>query len=189
MSRRRPLLVSFLLLPMLGGCAPKANVVSDDVPVTVGSIALDRRDTPVVILEEADGPRVLPIWIGAAEATSIAIQLREISAPRPNSHDLAQRLIQQLDAEVVRVVVTELRHGTYYAVLTLRTGGKTVEIDVRPSDGIAVALRTDAPILVRASVFDAAGEFMDDDGPRPSIRWNTPEDANQEQEATDALML
>ncbi len=73
MSRRLPVLVSFLLLPVLGGCAPEANDVPDDVPVTVGSIALDRRDTPVVILEEADGPRVLPIWIGASVRSATAI--------------------------------------------------------------------------------------------------------------------
>ena len=189
MSRRLPVLVFFFLLAMLAGCSAETNVVTDDVPVTVGSIALDRRNLPVVILEETDGPRILPIWIGAAEATSIALQMREISTPRPNFHDLAQRLIHQLDAEVVRLVVTELRHGTYYAVLTLRSRGHTVEIDVRPSDGIAVALRTEAPILVRASVFDAAGELMDDDGLGPSIRWNTPKHGDQQQEATHALML
>jgi bifunctional DNase/RNase len=128
----------------------------------------------VVILEEENGPRLLPIWIGTAEASSIASQINDHPPPRPNFHDMARRVIQQLDAEVERVVVTELRQGTYYALLWLRTDDRLIEIDVRPSDGIALALRTEAPILVRASVFEEAAAAIDlEESGRP-IGWFPP---------------
>jgi len=151
---------SFLLatLVFLTACADPESAPELEIPVRVGTVVLDHRNAPVVILEEERGTRALPIWIGTAEATSIASQMNNRRPPRPNFHDLAQRVIDKLDAEVERVVVTELRGGTYYAELTLRSRGRSIEIDVRPSDGIAVALRTRAPILVRASVFEAAGE-------------------------------
>jgi bifunctional DNase/RNase len=137
-----------------------------DVPVRVESVRLDRFNTPVVILEEQDGKRMLPIWIGAAEASSIAAHLQQRPPPRPNFHDLAQRLIQSVDAERVRVVVTELRGGTYFATLAVRANGRVVEIDVRPSDAIAVAVRLDAPILVRETLFEQVDEdpLLDDSG-------------------------
>jgi bifunctional DNase/RNase len=84
---------------------------------------------------------------------------------------MARRVIQQLDAEVERVVVTELRQGTYYALLWLRANGRLIEIDVRPSDGIALALRTEAPILVRASVFEEAGEALEMEESGRPIGW------------------
>jgi bifunctional DNase/RNase len=137
-----------------------------DVPVLVGSVGVDRFNTPVVILKEQDGKRMLPIWIGVAEASSIATHLQHQSPPRPNFHDLAQRVIQSVNAELVRVVVTELRGSTYYATLSLRANGQVVEIDVRPSDAIAVAVRLDAPILVRESLFEQTdeGPLHDDSG-------------------------
>jgi bifunctional DNase/RNase len=166
---------ALLLLTLVVACDAERSggPAADEVLVHVSSIALDPSNTPVVILEEDGGPRVLPIWIGAAEATSIASQIRHLPSPRPNFHDLAERLIQKLDAKVTRVVVTELRGGTYYAILALRTKGRMIEIDVRPSDGIAVALRAHAPILVRASVFDDAGEVLrgEDDSGEP-IAWS-----------------
>jgi bifunctional DNase/RNase len=169
MARRVGALLFGLLLVACGGDRRPAEV---EVPVRVGSLALDASHTPVVILEEENGSRVLPIWIGTAEAHSIASQIQQRRSRRPNFHDLAKQLIQQLDAEVVRVVVTDLRQGTFYALLTLRTSERTVEIDVRPSDGIAVALRTSAPILVRASVFDRAGETLDEEEPEGEpISW------------------
>jgi bifunctional DNase/RNase len=137
-------------------CSEARPVADEEVPVHVGAVAVDDHDLPVVILEETGGSRALRIWIGTAEATSIALQINDRHPPRPNFHDLAQRVIFELDAEVTRVVVTELRGGTYYAILALRSNGRDIEIDVRPSDGIAVALRTKAPILVRESVFERA---------------------------------
>ena len=160
-----------------------------DVPVRVGSVGVDRFNSPVVILEEQNGPRMLPIWIGAAEASSIAAHLHHRPAPRPNFHDLAKRVIQSLEAQLVRVVVTELRSGTYYATLELRTNGKIVEIDVRPSDAIAVAVRLDAPILVRESLFEQAGDALTADDSGQSVLFEVPRGARPpgSQPATSAL--
>jgi bifunctional DNase/RNase len=152
----RPILLSLALAASLCACRAATPPGEGDVPVRVGSVAVDQTNAPVVLLEETDGARVLPIWIGSAEAISIASHMNNEPPPRPNFHDLAQRVIRELDAEVERVVVTELRESTYYATLTLRSGERRIEIDVRPSDGIAVALRARAPILVRASVFESA---------------------------------
>ena len=160
-----------LLLSLPLACAQAEPPTEPEIPVRVGTVAIDQRDAPVVILEEEDGPRVLPIWIGTAEASSIASQINDQPPPRPNSHDMARRVIQQLDAEVERVVVTELRQGTYYALLWLRANGRLIEIDVRPSDGIAVALRAEAPILVRASVFEEAGEALEMEESGRPIGW------------------
>ncbi len=128
-----------------------------DVPVSVDRIAIDDQGVPVVVLEEEGGPRWLPIWIGSAEARSIALEIEERTSPRPNSHDLARAMIRGLDASVERVVVTELRAGTYYAVLEVAIGDRVVEIDARPSDSIAIALRDGAPIFVRAKLFELTG--------------------------------
>jgi hypothetical protein len=115
-------------------------------------------NVPVVVLEEVSGERWLPIWIGTSEAHSIASQMDDRRPLRPNSHDLAIRLIQRLDGEVERVVVTELKGGTYYAILSLHAGDADIEIDARPSDAIAIALRAGAPIFVREGVFAQAEE-------------------------------
>ena len=162
MARRFPIVTVGLLLAGIGFCACSGSTPRNDpdIPVEVGTVALDSRNAPVVILEETDGIRALPIWIGTAEANSIASHINERPSPRPNSHDFAHRIVRELDAVVERVVVTELRGGTFYAILTLRANGRAIEIDVRPSDGIALALRTQSPILVRASVFAEAGEEM-----------------------------
>jgi bifunctional DNase/RNase len=163
-------LAHLLLLALVPACAEHTSAPGSEIAVRVGSVALDAYNAPVVILEEQDGPRVLPIWIGSAEATSIASEISKRTPPRPNSHDMAKRVIETLDATVERVVVTELRGGTYYAILHLRANGRLSKIDVRPSDGIALALRTLSPILVRASVFDAAGEALGGAEPGRRIR-------------------
>jgi len=140
----------------IGGwaCSGAVDEPADEIGVVVERVALDRNRTPVVILAERSGSRRLPIWIGNSEAKSIAVELEEdFEASRPNSHDLATRMIRGLEGEVVRVVVTELRSGVYYAVLSLRRAGGTVEIDSRPSDAIAIALRTGTPIFVREALF------------------------------------
>jgi bifunctional DNase/RNase len=127
-----------------------------DVAVDVRFVTLDPvSNSPVIVLEEHGGERRLPIWIGLPEAQSIAQHLEAVEPPRPNTHDLAKRLVQGLDGAIERVTVTELREGTYYAVIALRSNGKPVEIDARPSDAIALALRMAAPVFVRAPLFDA----------------------------------
>lgn len=129
-----------------------------EIAVRVGRVALDHGDAPVVILEEERGDRWLPIWIGSAEARSIAFQIADRPAPRPNTHDLARNVIEGLEAEVQRVVVTELRANTYYATLALRVRDQVVLLDSRPSDAIAIALRADAPIFVREQLFEETEE-------------------------------
>jgi bifunctional DNase/RNase len=161
-----------LLVSLAIGCADgEPGRDPRDVRVRVGTIGFDANHSPVVVLEEQDGERMLPIWIGAAEAGSIAAELHRRPPPRPNFHDFAKRVIQSVDAEVVQVVVTEIRDGTYYATLSLRANGKLIEIDARPSDAIAMALRMDAPILVRETLFDDAGDALPDGGDGQAIRW------------------
>ena len=146
-----------LALCALLGCGPRANEAPLDVAVEVDSVALDRASgSPVVILAEVSGRRALPIWIGIAEAHSIAAEMEHRRPPRPNTHDLAKRLVDRLDGAVQRVVVTELHDGTFYAVLFLAAHGQIFEIDARPSDAIALALRFGAPLFVRESLFDEA---------------------------------
>lgn len=129
---------------------------SDAVAVRVGGIALDASvDAPVVILEEVDGSRRLPIWIGVAEARSILAGLHEREPVRPNSHDMARRLVEDLEARVERVVVRALENGIYYADLVLVAKGHELRIDARPSDAIALAVRVDAPVFVLAPLFEA----------------------------------
>jgi bifunctional DNase/RNase len=132
-----------LLLPRVLCLAAGGEAPSDEpgtVAVRVVGVVLDETvDSPVVILQELDGARRLPIWIGLSEAQSIAARLASETPPRPNSHDLAQRLIETLDGRVERVVVTALRDGIYYARIDLVRDGRTREVDARPSDAIAIA--------------------------------------------------
>jgi len=117
------------------------------VPVEVKRVLIDpASNSPVVLLEAVDTEAVVPIWIGPAEAASIALELEQRELPRPNTHDLIGRLLAALDAELNRVTVTELKENTYYAVITLVSGDRELHIDSRPSDAIAVALRAEAPI-------------------------------------------
>ena len=140
-----------------GRSARGAGPQDGEVPVRVEGLALDdEAETPVVILVEADGERRLPIWIGLPEAHSIAAHLDERSAPRPNSHDLAKRLIEGLEGVVRRVVVTELRDGVYYARIDLEQHGRQIPVDARPSDAIAIALRLGAPLFVHAALFETS---------------------------------
>jgi bifunctional DNase/RNase len=163
----RTLLASVLFVAL--GCGERESSGPRDVPVHVRVVALDAQNVPVVILEEDSGTRMLPIWIGTAEASSIASEMQKERPARPNSHDFAARLIAGLEGELLRVVVTEIRGGTFYAILVLRANGKLVEIDARPSDAIATALRAGAPILVREDVFEEAGESPDAEQRRQSI--------------------
>jgi bifunctional DNase/RNase len=111
---------------------------------------------PIVMLRDKNGERVLPIWVGIFEANAIALQMENISTPRPMTHDLLRNIIQDLNAAVQKVVVCDLQDNTFYALIYLALNGGTVAIDARPSDAIALALRTHAPIFVEDSVIDNA---------------------------------
>ena len=138
-----------------------------------GLVALDpRTNSPVIVLQENDGTRKLPIWIGFAEARSIAAELEQVEPVRPNTHDLAKRILVGLEGKLERVVVTDLREGTYFAVLQVRTENGLVEIDSRPSDAIAIALRVSAPIFVRNWLFDAVDATgLASESPGEPIDW------------------
>jgi hypothetical protein len=113
-------------------------------------------NTPIVILRDKDGQRVLPIWVGIFEANAIALQIENLSPPRPMTHDLLRNVIQDLRASVQKVVISDLQDHTFYALIYLTLNGDTLAIDARPSDAIALALRTRAPIFVEDSVIDGA---------------------------------
>jgi len=150
--------LTFLLVALAASygvaCANGEHVPGNEVAVRVERVGVDANHVPVVLLEEQEGTRWLPIWIGSAEAQSIAMWIEEVESPRPNSHDLARTVIDRLHAKVERVVVTDLRGSTYYATITIASNGDPVEIDARPSDAIAIALRTGAPIFVRDHLFE-----------------------------------
>ena len=128
---------------------------------------------PIVLLKEQDGARFLPIWVGSGEATAIAFAQQGIAPPRPLTHDLMRDLIEGLDAVVTSVHLTELKDGVFYAVVNIRTSAsQTINISARPSDAIALALRTHSNILAAPELLDLAG-----------IEISTGEgDANQEVE-------
>jgi uncharacterized protein len=115
---------------------------------------------PIVLLKTTDGNKFLPIWIGHPEAAAILMKLQGASTPRPMTHDLLADVFEQLDAEVVRITVTELRENTFFASITVQQNGSEIEIDSRPSDAIAIAVRSDAPIFAAERVIEeSAIEF------------------------------
>jgi bifunctional DNase/RNase len=119
---------------------------------------------PIVLLKTADGNRFLPIWIGHPEAAAILMKLQGAATPRPMTHDLVTEMLAQLDARVVRIAVTELRDNTFYAMITVAVDGSEIEIDSRPSDAIALAVRAEAPIYAAEAVIEeSAIEFEHDE--------------------------
>lgn len=119
---------------------------------------------PIVLLKTADGNKFLPIWIGHPEAAAILMKLQGATTPRPMTHDLVTDILAQLDAHVVRITVTELKENTFYALITVQQNGSEIEIDSRPSDAIALAIRADAPIYAADRVIEeSAIEFEGDE--------------------------
>jgi len=123
---------------------------------------------PIVLLKTADGNKFLPIWIGHPEAAAILMKLQSQAPPRPMTHDLLSDMLEQLEAQVVRITVTELRENTFYAQITLQQDGGEIEIDSRPSDAIALAIRAEAPIfaadrVIEESAIEFEGEEIDQD--------------------------
>jgi len=110
----------------------------------------------IIILRDQDGQRVLPIWVGVFEANAIALQIESVQTPRPMTHDLLKNLLEDLHARVERIVVCDLKENTFYAAIHLRTNGRALVVDARPSDAIALALRTRSPIFVEEAVIESA---------------------------------
>ncbi|HXK59563.1 MAG TPA: bifunctional nuclease family protein [Acidobacteriota bacterium] len=111
-------------------------------------------NSPIVILQDVEKNTLLPIWVGIFEANAIALQIERIDTPRPMTHDLIKNILIQFDAQVEKIVVTELRDNTFYALIHLRFNNELMMIDSRPSDAIALALRTDSPIFVTEEVIN-----------------------------------
>jgi len=111
---------------------------------------------PIVLLRDADNQRVLPIWVGPVEANAIALQMENVSPPRPMTHDLMRELLRELGATLRRVVISDLRESTFFAYLELDRSGQTLFVDARPSDALALSLRLRAPVFVTPHVLDSA---------------------------------
>jgi len=130
---------------------------SDSIEMSVGGLTLDPvTKTPIVILKDADNKLNLPIWIGLLEATAMATELEGIKMARPMTHDLLKNTLAELGGSVDYVEITELKENTYYAMINLNISGKELTIDSRPSDAIALALRTKSPIYVAKAVLEAS---------------------------------
>ncbi|HET7295246.1 MAG TPA: bifunctional nuclease family protein [Vicinamibacteria bacterium] len=127
------------------------------IQMTIKGLMIDPiTSAPIIVLRDQSGERVLPIWVGVFEANAIALQIENVETPRPMTHDLLRNVISDLEARVDRIVVCDLRENTFYAEIHLIAGGRTIQIDARPSDAIALALRTRSPIFVEESVIDGA---------------------------------
>jgi hypothetical protein len=135
------------------------------VELTIESIRVSLMNYQrVVILRDKSSDRYLPIWIGAAEADAIAVQLQEVAVARPLTHDLLRSVIDTLGAHVNHVIVNDLSNDTFYARIVLDVNGGSMEIDSRPSDAIALAVRVKVPIFADETVLDKAGVMLDKDG-------------------------
>jgi bifunctional DNase/RNase len=121
----------------------------------------------VVILKEKIAKRYLPIWIGPAEADAIAVKLQGVTVPRPLTHDLLSSVIDSLGAAIDSIIVSDLKSDTFYAKIILNVDGRQLEIDSRPSDALALAVRTDAPIFAEEAVLDKAGILLDEETGKP----------------------
>jgi len=117
--------------------------------------------SPIIVLRDASGDAVLPIWVGIFEANAIAVMLERIPPPRPMTHDLLRSLIETLRARVERVVITDLRDNTFYALIHLLRGDERLAVDARPSDAMALALRTNAPIFVEDAVLEKSASGVE----------------------------
>jgi bifunctional DNase/RNase len=135
------------------------------IAMSIKGLMLDPvSNSPIVVLKDDDEKFFLPIWVGIFEANAIALQLENITTPRPMTHDLLRNMISELNARVLRIVINDLRDSTFFAQIRLAIGGdRTLEVDARPSDAIALALRTEAPIFVAQSVLEQAQTITPDE--------------------------
>ena len=162
--------------------------MSELVPMSIKGLMLDPvSNSPIVVLKDEEEKFFLPIWVGIFEANAIALQLENVATPRPMTHDLLRNMISELDARVTRIVINDLRDSTFFAQIRLLVskggGDRLLEIDARPSDAIALALRTEAPIYVAQTVLEQAQTITPDmggeDAEEKAKKWFenlTPED-------------
>ena len=135
-------------------------------PVSIQALLMDPlTGQPILVLRSEGEGRILPIWIGPAEAHAIAVEMEKVAVPRPMTHDLLCHILERAELNVRRVQITDLRENTYIAEIVLESSGAEILVDARPSDAVAVAVRTGAPIFVRQTVFDAFAEAECGDQP------------------------
>ncbi|MGH9589833.1 MAG: bifunctional nuclease family protein [Terracidiphilus sp.] len=128
-----------------------------DIEVRIRGLMMDpASNMPIIVLKDIASETVMPIWVGIFEANAIAIEIEKMAAPRPMTHDLTRNLIRHLNAQLERIVITEIKDETFFAVLWLKQGEDSLAIDARPSDAIALALRADCPIFVDERVMQTA---------------------------------
>jgi hypothetical protein len=128
-----------------------------EVEMKIGKLMMDPvTNMPIVVLRDTQGSAVLPIWVGIFEANAIALEIEKVQTPRPMTHDLLRNVLLGLEARVQRVVVSELKEDTFYALIWIERDGQTFSIDSRPSDALALALRVDCPIFVEDSVLKSS---------------------------------
>ncbi len=128
-----------------------------EVEVKIKGLMIDPiSNLPIIILKDKGSDSVLPIWVGIFEANAIALQIEKIGTPRPMTHDLIKNLLETLSAQVDKIVITELKDSTFFALIHLNVQGNIIEVDSRPSDAIAIALRAEAPIFVDEDVISKA---------------------------------
>ena len=130
----------------------------------------------VVILKQQDADRYLPIWVGPAEADAIAVKLQDVTVPRPLTHDLLDSVIDSLGGKVSHITVSDLQNDTFYAKIVLNVDSRTVEVDSRPSDAIALAVRTRVPIYADEAVLDRAGVLLDKETGQPIMEERPPDE-------------
>jgi bifunctional DNase/RNase len=158
------------------------------IEMTIDSIRVSLMNYQrVVILKEKVSDRYLPIWIGPAEADAIAVKLQGVAVPRPLTHDLLGSIIDTLGAAVNSIIVNDLKNDTFYAKVILDVDGKQVEVDSRPSDALALAVRTDVPIYADEAVLDKAGILLDGETGKPIFEEGA-EAGGKEGKVTDEEM-
>lgn len=146
--------------------------------VTISSLNMDPvTNSPIVILKEIEGEQTLPIWIGLLEATAIASEIEGVTFSRPMTHDLLKNILDKTDTKVKRIEICDLKDNTYYAIIHVTSKGKAMSIDSRPSDALAIALRTRAPIFVSDEVLEkskqieASAEGVPEDKTEKGKKW------------------
>ncbi|GAA3765921.1 bifunctional nuclease family protein [Terriglobus aquaticus] len=136
---------------------PAHTSAQEEVEVRIRGLMMDPvTSMPMIVLKDIGGDAVLPIWVGIFEANAIALEIEKNTTPRPMTHDLIRNILRGFETHVTRVVISDLREDTFYAVIWLERGGETLAIDARPSDALALAMRADCPIFVARSVLDSA---------------------------------
>jgi bifunctional DNase/RNase len=141
------------------------------VPMTIKGLMLDPiSNSPIVVLKNESDSVFLPIWVGIFEANAIALRLEDVETPRPMTHDLLTNIISDVEGHVTQVVINDLVESTFYARIFMTLGTRELEIDARPSDALALALRTDAPIFVDQSVLDQAQTLTAEEGQDDKLR-------------------